>query len=140
MDIKQKARQLREHSTDAEKLLWHHLRNRRLNGWKFRRQFPVGKYIVDFVCQELKLIIEIDGGQHADQITYDLERTRILNSKRYQVVRYWNNEVLGNLTGVLESLTLTLARRRTAQRERAYVHGWTVVEQCRSNCRGVRGE
>ena len=118
MDIKQKARQLREHSTDAEKLLWHHLRNRRLNGWKFRRQFPVGKYIVDFVCQELKLIIEIDGGQHADQITYDLERTRILNSKRYQVVRYWNNEVLGNLTGVLESLTLTLARRRTAQRER----------------------
>ena len=118
MDIKQKARQLREHSTDAEKLLWHHLRNRRLNGWKFRRQFPVGKYIVDFVCQELKLIIEIDGGQHADQITYDLERTRILNSKRYQVVRYWNNEVLGNTTSVLESLTLTLARRRTAQRER----------------------
>ena len=123
MDIKQKARQLREHSTDAEKLLWHHLRNRRLNGWKFRRQFPVGKYIVDFVCQELKLIIEIDGGQHADQITYDLERTRILNSKRYQVVRYWNNEVLGNTTSVLESLTLTLARRRTAQRERVGVRG-----------------
>ena len=118
MDIKQKARELRNNSTDAEKLLWHYLRNRRLSGWKFRRQYPVGKYIVDFACSELKLIIEIDGGQHADQITYDLERTRILNSKGYQVVRYWNNEVLGNTTSVLEALTLTLSRRRTAQRER----------------------
>jgi very-short-patch-repair endonuclease len=66
---------------------------------------------VDFECYELKLIVEVDGGQHAEQITYDSQRTRFLQSKGYQVVRFWNNEVLGNLEGVLETLTLTLSQR-----------------------------
>ena len=111
MDIRQKAKQLRSNSTDAERNLWAHIRNRQLEGWKFRRQLPVGQYIVDFACPELRLIIEIDGGQHAEQIHYDLGRTRFLQSKGYQVVRYWNNEVLGNIEGVLEALTLALSQR-----------------------------
>ncbi len=111
MDIRQKAKQLRSNSTDAERNLWAHIRNRRLEGWKFRRQLPVGRFIVDFACAELRIIVEIDGGQHAEQIIYDLNRTKILQSKGYKVVRFWNNEVLGNIEGVLEALTLTLSQR-----------------------------
>ena len=118
MDIRQKARQLRKNSTDAEKFLWSHIRNRQLEGWKFRRQVPIGHYIADFVCFELRLIVELDGGQHAEQLDYDLRRTEFLQAKGYRVVRFWNNEVLGNIEGVLETLTLTLAKRRTARRER----------------------
>ncbi|MFB3059465.1 MAG: endonuclease domain-containing protein [Gammaproteobacteria bacterium] len=117
MDIRQKAKQLRSNSTDAERNLWAHIRNRRLEGWKFRRQLPIGRFIVDFACAELRIIVEIDGGQHAEKIHYDLGRTRFLQSKGYQVVRYWNNEVLGNIEGVLEALTLTLSQR---ERELAY--------------------
>lgn len=111
MDIKDKARLLRKNSTDAEKRLWGWLRNRGLNGWKFRRQFPIGQYIVDFECHELKLIVEADGGQHAKRQLYDIRRTEYLQSKGYQIVRFWNNEVLGNLEGVLEALTLSLSQR-----------------------------
>ena len=111
MDIRQKAKQLRRNSTDAERNLWFHIRNRQLEGWKFRRQLPVGQYIVDFACAELRIIVEIDGGQHAEQILYDLNRTKILQSKGYKVVRFWNNEVLGNIEGVLEALTLALSQR-----------------------------
>ncbi len=108
MDIRQKARQLRKNSTDAERKLWQHLRSRQFGRWKFRRQFPVGQYIVDFVCIDLKLIVEIDGSQHAEQIIYDSKRTSFLQSKGYRVVRFWNNEVLENISGVLETLALTL--------------------------------
>ena len=118
MDIRQNARQLRKNSTDAEKRLWSHIRNRQLEGWKFRRQVPIGRYIADFVCLELKLIVELDGGQHAEQAEYNLHRTKFLQSKGYRVVRFWNNEALGNIEGVLETLTLALAKRRTALRER----------------------
>ena len=111
MDIRQKAKQLRRNSTDVEKYLWAKIRNRQLENWKFRRQLPVGHYIVDFACSELRLIIEIDGGQHAEQVLYDLRRTRFLQSKGYQVIRFWNNEVLENIEGVLEALTLTLSQR-----------------------------
>ncbi len=111
MDIRQKAKHLRRNSTDAEINLWSRIRNRQLQGWKFRRQSPVGKYIVDFACAELRLVVEIDGGQHAEQVLYDLGRTRFLQSKGYKVVRFWNNEVLGNIEGVLEALTLTLSQR-----------------------------
>ncbi len=117
MDIRQKTKQLRSNSTDAERNLWAHIRNRRLEGWKFRRQLPVGQYIVDFACLELRLIIEIDGGQHAEQIHYDLGRTKFLQTKGYRVVRFWNNEVPGNIEAVLEALTLTLSQR---ERELAY--------------------
>ena len=111
MEIRQKAKQLRRNSTDAEIYLWSYLRNRQLEGWKFRRQLPVGRFIVDFACAELRLVIEIDGGQHADQVPYELGRIRFLQSKGYQVIRFWNNEVLENIEGVLEALTLTLSQR-----------------------------
>jgi len=111
MDIRQKARQLRVSSTDAEYRLWWQIRNRQLVGWKFRRQMPVDHYIVDFMCAELKLVIEIDGGQHAEARLYDDERTAYLQSEGYQVVRFWNNEVLGNTEGVLQRIAEILAQR-----------------------------
>jgi len=111
MDIRQNVRQLRRKSTDAERRLWSHLRNRRLNNWKFRRQISIDQYIVDFLCHELRLIIEVDGSQHAKHTPYELQRTSILLSKGYMVVRYWNNEVLNNTSGVLQALTLTLSQR-----------------------------
>ena len=111
MDIKTKARLLRQNSTDAEQHLWKILRNRQFHNLKFRRQYPIKPYIVDFVCLEEKLVLEIDGGQHADQIDYDRVRSRILKSKGFQVVRFWNNEVLENIEGVYDALTLTLSQR-----------------------------
>lgn len=89
--------------TEAERLLWFQLRDRRLAGLKFRRQVPIGPYIVDFVCPEKKVIVEIDGGQHnlPNERSCDLERTRFLEAKGYKVLRFWNNEVMGNLEGVL---------------------------------------
>ena len=89
--------------TEAERLLWSRLRDRRLGGLKFRRQVPLGPYIVDFLCPEKRVIVEIDGGQHnlPDERCRDLERTRFLEAKGYKILRFWNNEVLGNLEGVL---------------------------------------
>lgn len=103
-----KARALRKRSSDAERLLWSRLRNRRLFGLKFRRQEPIGEYIVDFVCREQNLIIELDGGHHQEQIAPDLRRTAWLNSRGFRVVRYWNNDVLRDLDSVLESIRLAL--------------------------------
>lgn len=98
------ARQLRKNQTDAENLLWRHLRNRNLNGLKFRRQHPVGTYIIDFYCHELRLAIELDGGQHAEpeMVEYDKERSNYLESQDIKVVRFWNNEIFENMEGVLE--------------------------------------
>ncbi|MBC7109313.1 MAG: endonuclease domain-containing protein [Methanomassiliicoccales archaeon] len=103
MELTPLARKLRREMTEAERLLWYHLRNRRLAGFKFRRQVPIGPYIVDFLCPEKRVIVEIDGGQHnfPDERSRDLERTRFLESKGYKVLRFWNNEVLGNPEGVL---------------------------------------
>jgi very-short-patch-repair endonuclease len=98
------AKQLRAHSTDAEAVLWYNLRNRRFFGYKFRRQMAVGKYIVDFVCLERMLVIEVDGGQHAEQLLYDTERTKALVKRGFNVIRFWNNEVLSNLDGVLSTI------------------------------------
>ena len=75
---------------------------------KFRRQVPVGPYVVDFVCPAAKLVIEIDGGQHADNIDYDRRRSEFLASKGYRVIRFWNNDVLGNLDGVYQTIELAL--------------------------------
>lgn len=111
MDLLTKARELRRNPTDAEKLLWRHLRNRQLNGYKFKRQVPINNYIVDFVCESAKLIIELDGGQHADQIAYDRKRSNFLESMNFKVIRFWNNDVLQNIDGVLSTLTLTLSQR-----------------------------
>ncbi len=95
---------LRKHQTDAESQLWYHLRARRLRGWKFRRQHILQGYIVDFVCLEKKLVVELDGGQHADQKAYDARRSRILEKNGFKVIRFWNNDVLNNLEGVLEMI------------------------------------
>ena len=95
-----KPRQLRRDATDAENRLWYVLRNRGLGGWKFVRQFSVGPYIADFACREAALIVELDGGQHADNAK-DLSRTTYLNSEGYGVLRFWNNEVLQDRDGVL---------------------------------------
>jgi very-short-patch-repair endonuclease len=98
------ARALRKRSTDAEKLLWSKLRGRRFEGIKFKRQVPIANYIVDFVALDLKLIIELDGGQHDVRAPQDAERTHILQEWGYHVVRFWNNDVLGNVEGVLEAI------------------------------------
>ncbi len=96
------ARQLRQNQTDAERKLWLQLRGRRLQGHKFKRQVPKENYIVDFVCEEKKLIVELDGGQHAEQqMEYDKVRTDDLQQSGYRVLRFWNNEVLTNMDGVL---------------------------------------
>ena len=102
------ARELRKNLTDAEDELWKHLRNRQISGNKFRRQQPIGKYIVDFVCLEKKLIVEVDGGQHNEQVSYDNERTAWLESQGYRVLRFWNNEVLENVEIVSDSILKVL--------------------------------
>jgi very-short-patch-repair endonuclease len=99
--MKQLARALRKHQTDAEKLLWNRLRNRQLENCKFRRQQAVGPYITDFLCLEPKLVIELDGGQHSTQMEQDEQRTRYLQSLGYRVLRFWNHEVLRKTDAVL---------------------------------------
>ncbi|GIL06493.1 MAG: DNA methylase [Betaproteobacteria bacterium] len=103
------ARALRRSSTDAERLLWSKLRDRRLNGYKFKRQVPIGRYVADFVCLERMLIVEVDGGQHADRVASDRERTKELEALGYRVLRFWNNEVMGNLQGVQQTILRELA-------------------------------
>ncbi len=98
------ARTLRKRSTEAEKLLWSRLRGRRFEGIKFKRQAPIANYVVDFVALDLKLIIEVDGGQHDEHAALDAQRTRILEEWGYHVIRFWNNDVLGNIDGVLEAI------------------------------------
>ena len=100
------ARTLRKNLTETEVSLWKHLRGRQLNGHKFRRQHPIGPYIVDFVCLEKHLVIEVDGGQHNDtrRENYDNIRTAWLESQGFQVIRFWNNQVLTSLDAVKESI------------------------------------
>jgi very-short-patch-repair endonuclease len=102
------AKSLRSHQTEAEQRLWYHLRAHRFMEMKFKRQKPIGRYIVDFICVERQLIIELDGGQHAEQLAYDRQRDAWLRSKGYTVLRFWNNEVMQQLEGVLEQIRLTL--------------------------------
>lgn len=111
MNLINKAKTLRKNQTDVEQLLWRQLRNRQLCQQKFRRQFPVDPYIVDFVCLELKLIIELDGGQHADQIEYDEKRSLFLGQRGFKVLRFWNNDVIENMEGVLEVIRLEILER-----------------------------
>jgi very-short-patch-repair endonuclease len=106
---RQLAKALRQRMTDAERLLWRHLRNREIGGWKFRRQYPVGPYIVDFICPEKNLVIEVDGGQHAENEELDLQRSAYLNKMGYRVFRFWNNEVLQETEAVLETIFAILA-------------------------------
>ena len=98
------SKRLRRDETDAERKLWMRLRDRQMNGAKFRRQQPIGRYIVDFFCSECRLVIELDGGHHADQIQADKRRTELLNKAGYRVLRFWDNEVLTSIDAVLERI------------------------------------
>ncbi|HQX27939.1 MAG TPA: ribosome maturation factor RimM [Alphaproteobacteria bacterium] len=106
MDVVKTARNLRQNQTDAEKKLWRRLRDRQLNGCKFRRQHPIPPYIVDFFCEEIGLIVEVDGGQHTPE--KDAKRSEFLNQNNFKILRFWNNEVLGNIEGVLEMIKKNL--------------------------------
>lgn len=101
--LKQRRRELRRNQTEAEKTFWIHVRNKRFYGIKFFRQYSVGPYIVDFYCPKLKLAIELDGGQHAedDNLEYDADRSAYLKAQGIDVMRFWNNEVLLDIEGVL---------------------------------------
>ncbi len=101
------ARTLRNNTTDAEKALWQKLRREQL-GVKFRRQHPITPYVADFVCLERKLIVELDGGQHAEQAAHDEARTKVLQSRGYRVLRFWNNEVFDNIDGVAAAIFAAL--------------------------------
>jgi very-short-patch-repair endonuclease len=106
----ERARQLRGNLTDAERRLWSRLCYRQFNGLRFRRQAPVGPYIADFVCFSEKLVIEVDGGQHATRKHHDARRAAWLKSQGFRVLRFWNNDVLRNTSGVLETIASALSR------------------------------
>ena len=112
-NIKNFARLLRKYQTEMESHLWQYLRDRRLGGYKFRRQHPVCGYILDFYCPEKKVAVELDGGQHDldEQMEYDQIRTNILESVGIKVLRYWDNAVLQNPDGVLDDILEELERR-----------------------------
>ncbi|HJU70496.1 MAG TPA: endonuclease domain-containing protein [Paucimonas sp.] len=103
-DIRTWAREMRSGMSDAEALLWKLLRNRRLAGAKFRRQHPIGRYILDFYCAERKLCIELDGGQHGEAVAYDQRRDQWLRGQGIQILRFWNNQMLMETEGVLEMI------------------------------------
>jgi adenine-specific DNA-methyltransferase len=103
-----RAQALRANDTEAEAQIWQSLKDRRLGGWKWRRQVPSGRYIVDFYCAEAKLVMELDGGQHSEQVAYDTRRTAQLEAEGLRVLRFWNSDVLTNRDGVC----------------------WTILEAC----------
>ena len=104
-----KAKALRSKPTEAEQRLWYHLRAHRFRGLKFKRQKPIGHYIADFVCLEHRLIIEVDGSQHAEQVLADQCRTAELQRRGYTVLRFWNNEVMQQMECVLEQIDRVLS-------------------------------
>jgi len=104
------AKDLRQHQTDAEQRLWYHLRAHRFMNLKFKRQKPIGRYIVDFICMEHMLVIELDGGQHATQGRYDEERDLWLREQGYKVMRFWNHDVMQRLDDVVERIRLVVGQ------------------------------
>jgi len=106
-----RANELRVEATDVERKLWSVLRARQLGGAKFRRQVPIDRYFADFACVEAKLIVELDGGQHADQAAYDAQRTESLRLNGWKVIRFWNNEVNEDLDGVADTILYELNLR-----------------------------
>jgi very-short-patch-repair endonuclease len=105
-----RARQLRSNPTDAERKLWRRIRDKQLEGMRFRRQRPIGKYIADFVCLDARLVVEVDGGQHGEQLAYGARRTATLRNEGFRVLRFWNHDVLENIEGVLEVILNALQR------------------------------
>src|SRR4051812_7758384 len=106
--LRQYARDLRKNSTDAEKHLWYNLRANRM-GYKFKRQVPIGAFIVDFICIEKRLIVELDGGQHQEKQNYDAHRTIELNKRGFQVLRFWNHDVLQQSEVIIELIHKALS-------------------------------
>ena len=104
------ARELRNNAADAEKLLWRHLRRRQLNGFKFRRQRPMGKYVCDFVCLEAGLVVELDGSQHVTDAPYDANCDAYLRAHGYRVLRFWNGSVFSETEAVVETILQALNR------------------------------
>lgn len=111
MDLWSRARELRRQATDAERVLWQHLRARRMCGCKFRRQVVIPPYIADFASLEARLIIEVDGGQHLEKEAYDEARTACFEGMGYRILRFWNHEVLCDLPSVLERIDAALDER-----------------------------
>ena len=107
----QSARELRNNLTDAERRLWQKLKRRQIATVKFRRQQPIGAFIVDFVCFERRVIVEVDGGQHSEQVPYDEQRTRWLEAQGYLVLRFWNNDVLANTEAVAQAILDAVEQR-----------------------------
>ena len=106
------AQSLRKRQTDADRKLWSKLRNRQLDGWKFKRQFPIGPYILDFYCSDANLVIELDGSQHAEtRAEYDRTRTQFVEGEGLQVMHVWNVDVLTNITGVVDGIYLVRGRK-----------------------------
>ena len=106
-----RSRELRNQPTEAERKLWLHLRNRQLGGIRFNRQVPIGPFICDFVARSSKLVVELDGGQHSSNVAADEKRTTFLEQQGYCVLRFWNNEVLENVEGVLGVIEGALTNR-----------------------------
>ena len=115
--LKNYARELRANLTDAEQRVWHLLRDRHFLGYKFRRQHPMGNYILDFYCAEANLAIELDGGQHLENAAYDLQRTTVLQRDGMQVLRFWNNDVLNQTEAVLTQIATVLLLDKQAKSE-----------------------
>src|SRR5258708_17001303 len=111
------ARRLRHEQTDAERLLWRHLRGRRMRNAKFRRQHPIGQYFADFCLIERRLVIELDGSKHADLSQEDENRTAFLKSRDYRVLRFWNDQVLADIEEVLNAIDKFLAGNIQAEPE-----------------------
>ena len=112
--LRSRARQSRKDPTDAERLLWQKLRFWQVDGFKFRRQQPLGNYIVDFVCLEKRFIVEVDGGQHAERMDYDRQRDAWLHDQGFVVLRFWNHDVLRNTDGVVERILQELKEPPTS--------------------------
>ena len=119
-DTIRRARELRGQSPEGELLLWHYLRRRQLQGFRFRRQHPIGPYIADFACVNPRLVIEVDGSQHADSREYDEQRDAYLRAAGYRVVRCWTSDVFTNVESVLDRILCEL--RIAADTPHAHVH------------------
>jgi very-short-patch-repair endonuclease len=109
MDKVSRARELRRDGSRAEKICWHLIRDRRINGVKFRRQHPIGPYFADFACLSRKLVIEIDGDHHAFQVAADTRRTTAMEREGWRVLRFWANEVVQNPEGIWSAIEIALS-------------------------------
>jgi len=140
--LRDRARALRNSLTDAERHLWQRLRRKQINGFRFRRQVPLGRYIVDFVCFEARVIVEVDGGQHAEAAMHDRERDRWLSSQGFRVLRFWNNDVLRETDAVIEMIERALTQPpphpSPARGEGELVRG--NVKSCPPHPSPVKGE